>query len=64
MNKVVSILMKRDNLTQKEAEALLDETVEALNNEGWVEGDEIIQDFLGLEMDYVFDVISWAENRR
>lgn len=63
MNKIISILMERDNMSQKEAEELLTQTVQELDAQGWVDGDEIIMDYLGLEMDYIFDVISWSENR-
>ena len=53
MNRVVKILMERDNLTEEEAKELVDECREALSN-----GDtEAIQDYLGLEDDYIFDII-------
>lgn len=53
MTEVVRILMKRDGLTRQEAEDLVDECREAL-----LEGDaEAIQYYLGLEDDYIFDVL-------
>ena len=53
MNRVVKILMERDNLTEEEAKELVDECREALSN-----GDtEAICDYLGLEDDYIFDII-------
>ena len=53
MNRVVKILMKRDGLTENEAKDLIAECREAL-----YEGDsEAIMDYLGLEDDYIFDII-------
>ena len=50
---VVKILMKRDGITKKEAENLIEECREALE-----EGDtEAIQEYLGLEDDYIFDIL-------
>lgn len=60
MNKVIEILMRRDSMTQKEAEELLDQTVEELDANNWRNGEEIIMDNLGIEMDYLFDIIDWA----
>ena len=55
MNKVVDILMKCDGLDESEALSLIDECREALE-----EGDsEAIQYYLGLEDDYIFDVLGW-----
>ena len=42
MNKIVEILMERDGITEEDARALIEET-----------RDEIIQDYLGLETDYL-----------
>lgn len=63
MNKVVEILMRRDSMTQKEAEELLDQTVQELEANNWRDGEEIMLDYLGIEMDYLFDVIDWANRR-
>lgn len=55
INPVVEILMRRDGMTKKEAEDLLAECREALES-----GDcEAIQDYLGLEDDYIFDVLGY-----
>lgn len=55
MNKVVKILMERDGLTEKEAKDLVNECREALE-----EGNlEAIQDYLGLEDDYIFDILEY-----
>lgn len=52
-NQVIRILMERDGLTEEEAMELILETREALMN-----GDfEAMADYLGLEDDYIFDVI-------
>ena len=53
MTKLEKILIKRDGLTLEEAREQIDECREALNN-----GDfEAIGDYLGLEDDYIFDII-------
>lgn len=57
MNRVVKILMKRDGITQKEAESLVDEAREALLNCDPWEADDVLADILGLELDYLFDII-------
>ena len=61
MNKVVEILMKRDDLTKEEAKARLLEVREMINdavdNGEWYEAEDIIADELGLEMDYIFDIL-------
>ena len=55
INPVVEILMRRDNITQEEAEQLVAECADALE-----QGDmEAIQDYLGLEDDYIFDVLGF-----
>ena len=55
MNRVVEILMKRDGMTKEEAEALRVECREALEDGNF----EAIQDYLGLEDDYIFDVLDY-----
>lgn len=61
-NRVVQILMDRDEITEKEAEALLDECraeLDAYFNgaRDYYDADEIIEDILGLEPDYIFDIL-------
>ena len=52
MNKIVEILMDRDGITEEDARALIEETRdEIMCNPESV--DEIIQDYLGLEPDYL-----------
>lgn len=52
MNKIVEILMERDGITEEDARALIEETRDEImcNPENT---DEIIQDYLGLEPDYL-----------
>ena len=51
--KVIDILVKRDGITEKEARILILECLEALEN-----GNEnAIQEYLGLEDDYIFDIM-------
>lgn len=53
MNETMKILMERDGLTEAEAKEQMDECREAL-----MDGDfEAIGDYLGLEDDYIFDLI-------
>jgi hypothetical protein len=52
MNKIVEIVMDRDGNTEEDARALIEETRdEIMCNPESV--DEIIQDYLGLEPDYL-----------
>lgn len=53
MNETKKILMERDGLTSEETDELMDECREAL-----LDGDfEAMADYLGLEDDYIFDLI-------
>lgn len=53
MTETKRILMERDGMTSKEADDAIAEAKEALAN-----GDfEAMQDYLGLEDDYIFDLI-------
>lgn len=59
MNRVVEILMKRDNLSQAEAEELLREVRYMLEecNYDPEESEDIISSELGLEPDYIMDIL-------
>lgn len=62
MNRVVKILMDRDNIDQENAEALVRETrdeILSLDEDDIFEIDDIILDYLGLEPDYVFDILDF-----
>lgn len=61
MNKVVEILIERDKMTKENAEKRIAETREEIY-EAMDAGDidcveDILMDELGLEMDYIFDVL-------
>ena len=50
---LVEILMRRDDVTREEAKEMIAECREALMN-----GDECaIEDYLGLEDDYIFEIL-------
>lgn len=54
MNEIVRILMRRDDMTQEEAEETLAEAREAIYD--GEDPEEVLYD-LGLEPDYIFDLI-------
>ena len=60
MNRIIRILMERDGLTYEEAkeeyEATREEMLESIA-EGNLDADQILADNLGLEMDYIFDLL-------
>ena len=61
MNKIVSILMTRDGISENEAQNILDdcrsEIDDVLNmGGGYDEVEDIVKYFLGLEMDYLSDL--------
>lgn len=57
MNPVVKILMERDNKTEQEAIDLVRETKEELMNSPCSDGTDIIMENLGLEPDYIMDIL-------
>ena len=52
-NRVVEILMKRDGLTEEEALAEIEECLEEIE----MGNEYALEDVLGLEDDYIFDII-------
>ena len=56
-NEVIRILMKRDDLTEEEARERVEEVREMLSEADPWEAEDILADELGLEMDYIFDII-------
>lgn len=56
-NKVVRILMERDGMTRAEAEETVEEVREMISEADPWEAEDIIADELGLELDYIFDII-------
>lgn len=57
MNKIVEILMERDGMSQDEAQSLVDETRDVIWNLGSFDVDDIVADMLGLEPDYILDLL-------
>lgn len=58
MNRIVRILMERDEMTREEAEELVEETrEEVLAAADSCEVDDIMADYLGLEPDYIIDLL-------
>ena len=57
MNSVVKILMERDGMTEQEATDLVRKTKEVLMNSQYYDGADIIMENLGLEPDYIMDIL-------
>ena len=57
--RVAAILCRRDNITFAEAEELIQQTVEEMEDCGYdtFECEDILMNNLGLEMDYIFDLL-------
>ena len=61
-DEIIAILMKRDDLTEEEAREQVEEAVELINEilesgGSYEEAEEILLEDLGLEMDYIFDLL-------
>ena len=60
-NRVVRILMHRDRITEEEAvsmvEATASEIYDAIEGTNCMEPEEIMMEELGLEPDYIFDIL-------
>ena len=56
-NNVVQILMDRDEMTRAEAQDRIDEVREMISEADPWDAEEILADELGLEIDYIFDII-------
>ena len=62
MNRIVKILMERDGIDQEIAESLVRKTrdeILSLDEANVFEADEIIYECLGLEPDYIFDILDF-----
>lgn len=59
MDKVIKILMERDGMSRSDAKELVDETRELLLSADIWEADEIMADQLGLEPDYIMDILGF-----
>lgn len=57
MEKTIRILMMRDNIAREEAVELIEETLEEIYRSDISEADDILMNNLGLEPDYLFDLI-------
>lgn len=57
MNRVVKILMNRDGISCEEATRLVDDTREEILESDPLDADDIIACNLGLEPDYIFDIL-------
>lgn len=58
VNPIVKILIERDGMTEEEAVELVKETKEELMNSPCDDGEDIIAENLGLEPDYIMDILS------
>lgn len=58
-NRVVEILCRRDGMAQKEAEELVSKAITAMAEVAYnpEECEDIMMNMLGLEMDYIFDLL-------
>ena len=61
-DRIVAILVERDESTEEEAREQVEEAVELINEilesgGSYEEAEEILLDDLGLEMDYIFDLL-------
>jgi len=60
MNRVVEILMNRDDMPQEHAERLVQETRdEIMMLDNPLEADDVLLEYLGLESDYLHDVLNF-----
>ena len=57
MEKIIKILMDRDGLDYEEAKSIVEETQEMILNADAMEADQIMAEQLGLEPDYLFDLL-------
>ena len=61
-DRIIAILMERDELTEEEAREQVGEAAELINEivasgGSYEEAEESLLDDLGLEMDYIFDLL-------
>jgi hypothetical protein len=60
MNKIVKILMERDGIDEEEARSLIKETRdEIMMLDNPLEADTVLMEYLGLEPDYMFDILNF-----
>ena len=65
MEKIKDIIMRRDGLTLDEADSLIQDAVDALDESemGIEEVEDVLKDYFGLEPDYLFQLIELWEAR-
>lgn len=56
MNRIIDILMKRDGIEYEDARNLVKETKDEIISNP-IDANEIIKDYLGLEPDYLEDIL-------
>ena len=61
-DRIIAILMERDELTEEEAREQVEDAVDVINdimeNGGsYEEAEDVLLEDLGLEMDYIFDLL-------
>ncbi len=56
MEKIINILIERDGMTEEDARALIKETIDEIICAPY-DADDIIMDYLGLEPDYLEDLL-------
>lgn len=56
MNRVIDILMERDGIEYEDARSLVKETKDEIISNP-IDANEIIKDYLGLEPDYLEDIL-------
>lgn len=59
MNKIIKILLERDGMSRSDAKDLVMETRELLLSADVWEADQIMADQLGLEPDYIMDILEF-----
>lgn len=61
MNQVIDVLMKRDGITQEEAESkynnCYEKLMDAIDGTSDMLADDVLMSELGLEMDYILDFL-------
>ena len=61
MNRIIKILMERDDLTYEEAKEMYEDTkselMDALEGTSCLSPEEVLECELGLEIDYLFDFL-------
>lgn len=55
-NQIIAVLMKRDNMTRHQATAELLQGRKMVFEQG-ESPEDVLADFFGLEMDYIFDLL-------